>query len=160
MNILAIDPGLTGAWALLEGAKLPTVVDMPTVGKDVNPLAITSYLTTYFFHEDLLTIVLEAQQAMPGQGVSSSFLIGKNYGLLYGALVMMSTFYSGWQVVTVTPTTWKRAMHLTKDKEHSRTLALRRWPQLHAALARKKDHGRAEALLLGEYWRTHRQKTA
>ena len=36
------------------------------------------------------------------------------------------------------------------DKETSRAMALRLWPSLASSLARKRDEGRAEALLLAE----------
>ena len=47
---------------------------------------------------------------------------------------------------------WKRTWQLPgKDKESGRQQALQLFPAAHAALARKKDHGRAEASLIALY---------
>jgi hypothetical protein len=47
------------------------------------------------------------------------------------------------------PSVWKKYFGLKHDKNASRTLGLRHFPQ--APLARVKDHDRAEALLLALY---------
>lgn len=54
-----------------------------------------------------------------------------------------------WDVDQVRPTVWKRALGLGKDKEASRLKAMQLFPS--ADLRRKKDQGRAEALLLAVY---------
>jgi hypothetical protein len=47
------------------------------------------------------------------------------------------------------PSVRKRQLHLPgKDKEAARQRALQLFPSQHALLARKKDHGRAEAALI------------
>jgi hypothetical protein len=52
----------------------------------------------------------------------------------------------------VEPSTWKRHWHLPgKDKERARQRALELFAPAHALLARKRDHGRAEAALLVLY---------
>jgi hypothetical protein len=49
----------------------------------------------------------------------------------------------------VEPTAWKKFHQLRGgDKEASRQRALQLCPAAHALLARKKDHGRAEAALI------------
>jgi hypothetical protein len=64
----------------------------------------------------------------------------------------------GFPVVPVAPQTWKRYYEIpsygldTKQaKEHSRVLMIQIEPQLRPWLARKKDHGRAEAALIAMY---------
>jgi crossover junction endodeoxyribonuclease RuvC len=48
---------------------------------------------------------------------------------------------------------WKRFWHLPgKDKEAARQKALQLFPDAHAALARKRDHGRGEAALIALYY--------
>jgi len=55
----------------------------------------------------------------------------------------------GFQVIPVEPRRWKRDMKLTgKDKESSRQLALQLFPGMTDMMKRRKDHGRAEALLI------------
>jgi hypothetical protein len=57
-------------------------------------------------------------------------------------------------VTWVEPRVWKRVMGVTSDKLTSLALARSLWPE--APLARVKDHGVAEALLLAEYLRRSR----
>jgi crossover junction endodeoxyribonuclease RuvC len=54
-----------------------------------------------------------------------------------------------WHIVT--PQKWKKSLKLDSDKNKSLGLARELWPT--APLTRKKDNGRAEALLLAEYLR-------
>lgn len=155
MITLSIDPGLHGAYAYthyLPG--VPTVEDLPYIGKQINPIEILER----FKGHTILDVVIEAQQAMPRQGVSSTFLMGQNYGILLGAILLHASTRPGWSLHLVRPTVWKKAMGLGKDKELSRKKALALWPSLEPQLRRKKDEGRAEALLLGEYWRTKGSK--
>jgi hypothetical protein len=52
----------------------------------------------------------------------------------------------------IEPTAWKRFWKLPpKDKERSRQRALELFPSAHSLLARKLDHGRAEAALIALY---------
>ena len=54
----------------------------------------------------------------------------------------------------VTPQKWKRAMGVPSgDKSSSRPVALRLFPSLAAELRLKKDHGKADALLIAGYGR-------
>ena len=76
---------------------------------------------------------------------------GFKYGRAVGAIEAAITL-SGIPVTIVEPSMWKRFWRLPgKDKESSRQQALQLFPAAHAALARKKDHGRAEASLIALY---------
>lgn len=84
---------------------------------------------------------------MPRQGSSSGFKYGRATGALEAAIVL-----SAIPLEIVEPTAWKRFWHLpAKDKERSRQQALQLFPAAHGLLARKKDHGRAEAALIALY---------
>ena len=87
---------------------------------------------------------IEASQAMPGQGTRSMLTIGFGYGLFLGILATLRLPYTA-----VRPAVWKRSMGLGKGKEASRLRAQQLYPG--ADLRRKRDHGRAEALLLAAY---------
>jgi hypothetical protein len=53
----------------------------------------------------------------------------------------------------IEPTAWKKFHQLRGgDKEAGRQRALQLFPAAHALLARKKDHGRAEAALIALAW--------
>ncbi|GJT96248.1 hypothetical protein Tco_1091766, partial [Tanacetum coccineum] len=74
---------------------------------------------------------------------------GFNYGLWIGVLVASEI-----SVVPVPSVRWKQEFKLSgngKTKDDSRALACTLFPSLSSSLKRKKDHGRAEALLIAAY---------
>ena len=83
-------------------------------------------------------------------GAASAFNFGKGAGMWLGILAGMGIPYA-----EVHPTTWKGRMlrDQGKGKDASRVKALAVWPQTAKSLARKKDHGRADALLMAAYGR-------
>ena len=90
-------------------------------------------------------VVIEESQAMPGQGVRSTFTTGVGFGAWLALLAALEIPYT-----RVRPAVWKRMFMLRgHDKEAARLLAQQLFPS--ADLRRKKDHGRAEALLLAVY---------
>jgi crossover junction endodeoxyribonuclease RuvC len=91
-------------------------------------------------------IIVERSQAMPGQGVSSTFCIGVVLGSLLAACQRIAV-----PLDLVTASAWKGAMGLGSDKAASLDKARLLFPT--AELDRKKDHNRAEALILAEYSR-------
>ena len=55
-------------------------------------------------------------------------------------------------LVVVEPSRWKRHFHLQgADKEGARQLTIRMFPREHRFFARRKDHNRSEAVLIGIY---------
>ena len=156
---IGIDPGVSGALGVVHGDfgafvdtdDMPVMIDGKT--KRVNPHVLTALLWSYFgtFPDAKATIVIERVGAMPGQGVSSMFNFGHSAGILEGVAAAL-----GVPVVLVTPGQWKKHYRLTgKDKDSARTLAVRTYPVAAEQLKRKKDVGRADALLLARYgWMT------
>lgn len=139
--IIGIDPGKGGAIARVSHGVGEKVIDLPYLAETPDVVSILSELGV----ADL--IVLEKQQAMPRQGVSTTFQTGLGYGALLAAC-----YLSGVRIELVHPSVWKRKLGLVgKDKEASRALAIRLFPSLAEHLRRKKDEGRAEALLLAAY---------
>ena len=152
--IIGIDPGITGAiyFNTVEGK---IVVDMPIMaktsgkGNQINPYELTSLLIQPPI--DRLTGIeaayLESVHAMPGQGVSSVFSFGKSVGIIEGVLAALNI-----PLVMVTPQRWKKnAKLIGKDKDAARTLAIQLYPELSDRLSRKKDIGRADAILIAEF---------
>ena len=86
---------------------------------------------------------------MPKQGVSSTFKFGQGVGIIHGVAGALRL-----PVTLVTPNQWKSFHSLHgHNKEGSRELAIRKWPEHNRHLDRKKDADRAEALLIGDwYW--------
>lgn len=146
--IVAIDPGQTGAVAHLhDDGRFCCVWDMPVVDKRVSPhlfAELVRRLKTESGEECLF--VVEKVAAMPKQGVSSTFVFGQGFGVLLGVLAGLRC-----RMGLVRPAEWKRKMGLSANKESCRQKALELFPNAVDVLHRKKDHGRAEALLLGLY---------
>lgn len=148
--ILAIDPGLSGSIALFN----PTtrhidVYDMPTITSkngrpetNLHQLATMLRITETGRHLALI----EQVNAMPGQGVTSMFRFGQNFGAC-----QMAVTGNGWETHYVVPVVWKKHFKLGSVKGASRQTALQLFPQMAHMLSREKDHGRAEAMLLTLY---------
>jgi crossover junction endodeoxyribonuclease RuvC len=149
MRVLGIDPGTRGGLAVIEisdGAapQLIDAIDIPTVGtgakERVDAIALASWITAHRPQHALI----ERAQARPKQGASSGFKYGRAVGALEAALACCAI-----PMTVVEPTGWKKFHQLRGgDKEASRQRALRLFPSAHALLARRKDHGRAEAALI------------
>lgn len=147
-RFIGIDPGATGAFAVLDGpqGELIHVEDFPVHDGKISPQLLTVALD---FHNELgVRAVLEMPGPMPQQGVSSTWKFARTVGLIEGVLAGL-----GIQTVTVTPAKWKRLMGLSKDKGHSRAMAAQLWPDKASWFMRVKDDGRAEAALLAELGR-------
>jgi crossover junction endodeoxyribonuclease RuvC len=147
---IAIDPGLTGAIAAIDSeAQLVLCADLPVI-RDNKLAWIDSNDLTDLFLECLqgrpARITLERSQAMPGQGVSSTFCTGVVMGSILAACQRIHA-----PLTLVTAAVWKRSMGLDSSKSVSLDKARLLFPT--ADLDRKKDHNRAEALLLAEYSR-------
>jgi Holliday junction resolvasome RuvABC endonuclease subunit len=138
-RILGVDPGaVSGAYALIGPNGLAAIVDdIPVVDRQVNAVEWSRIVKQ--LKPDVA--VVEQVGSMPKQGVSSTFKFGMGCGLIRGVLAAHNV-----PIISVTPAKWKKHFSLNNDGEKSRALAIRRFPS--ASLARKKDHGRAEALLM------------
>ena len=151
MHIIGIDPGLTGAVAVLpEGRFFDTpVAQVKKGGKKVYLVADMVSILGIVDRQNA-HVYIEDVHAMPGQGVSSSFSFGRGFGLWEGIVAALGIPYT-----LVSPVRWKRAMMdgMGKEKGASRVRAGQLFPHLANQLTRVKDHGRADALLIAEYGR-------
>ena len=154
VTIVALSPngGIMGVWDRDAVATYPTRPGKKTALAVNNPEAIAAVLRPYAALG--AQVVIERVSAMPGQGISSSTrFVGSMY-LCHGIAVGI-----GMPVTLTTPTSWKRAMGLSSDKEVSRAMALQRWPESTDLFRRKGDHDRAEAALLAEWLQTKSKET-
>lgn len=157
MITVGIDPGLTGAVGVLRDGRFVAVESMPTVAKgagavknEVSPSGLLAILREKVPAVDAVSVVIERVNARPGEGVSSAFSLGDSFGVVRGvvAVARVETHY-------VTPVKWKKHFGLTADKELSRSLAHRLFPEAAALMRYKKDADKAEALLLARWlWET------
>jgi len=145
--ICGIDPGLSGAWGMIDlHGKYWSYGDMHHDDDGIlDTEKIWSEMAQSRDGQDVV-VVLEKVHSMPKQGVSSTFKFGMAFG---GALGLSKRFNSG--LVMVTPQVWKKSLKLTHAKLESLELARNIFPN--APLHLKKHHGRAEALLIAEWYR-------
>jgi crossover junction endodeoxyribonuclease RuvC len=149
--IIGIDPGISGALAFLNDGKV-SIIDTPVIKIKKGKTSKSEFLPSEM--AGLLRdagggchVFIESVHAMPGQGVTSMFGFGVGYGLWLGIVAAL-----GLPHTKVTPQAWKKAMMQgMADKNASRIRAQELFPQSTELLARKKDHGRAEALLVAAY---------
>ena len=153
MIIFGIDPGQTGAIAVLHDGEIKQVIDMPTTarlhgkGQQVDAYTLTSELLAASSGHNQRRAIIEAVSAMPGQGVSSTFRFGEALGVVLGVLGALQI-----QVSWASPVRWKKAAGLYgKDKDAARTLALQLHPEAGDMLTRKKDIGRADAICIAHF---------
>jgi crossover junction endodeoxyribonuclease RuvC len=153
--VVGIDPGLDGAVAVLVDGRLDLVNDTPVIKVlsrrqyDVREMWAKLFNIT-LRQEGRVYAGIERQRPMPQQGVTSTFNIGHGYGLWTG---LVTAF--GWPYEIVEASRWKSALldGMPKEKGSSVIVAKRLFPDSEKILGRKKDHNRADAILIAEYMR-------
>jgi crossover junction endodeoxyribonuclease RuvC len=146
-RIIGIDPGASGAIALLVGRELVSVHDMPTVTVERNksqkrqvcPAGLSLLMQQLSPHK----AICEKVGAMPGQGVSSMFSFGRSVGIIEGVLAARQI-----PVTFVTPQSWQKQSGAAKGKDGSRQRVMELFPSQANLFARVKDDGRADAVLI------------
>jgi crossover junction endodeoxyribonuclease RuvC len=148
VRYLGVDPGIGGALAIVETINgVPTLVDavdMPSAGTGAKARVDTLAVAQWIGKHVPSMAYIERAQAYPGQGASSGFSYGRAVGSVEAVVALCSI-----PMILVEASGWKRQLHLPgKDKEAARQRALQLFPAQLALLARKRDHGRAEAALI------------
>lgn len=144
MIFAAIDPGAVHAAIAVFHDNIPVFVDdIRTVNGMLDSVAFAHALSDMRVER----VVVENVHAMPLQGVSSTFRFGMGCGIIHGVAGALRL-----PLTLVTPTQWKAYHGLKADKEASRALAIKKWPDHNRHLDRKKDADRAEALLIGDWY--------
>jgi crossover junction endodeoxyribonuclease RuvC len=147
MRTIGIDPGLSGAIALLVEGKLDRVAAMPTVtaGKKGRRIVDASALTRLVKDMAPTHAIVEQVGVRPGEGIVGAFSFGRSAGILEGVLAAL-----GVARTYVTPAQWKVELKVSANKNEARARASQLlgrgdlWPLV-------KDDGKAEAALLA-YW--------
>lgn len=135
-----IDPGLSGAIAIIGDGVV--IHDMPM-----------NYLGTFIDSNALLALCnqaeviwLEQVASRPTDGRSSLAKFMVAYGVTRACMEISN---GGWRSELILPQQWKKRLGLIKQpKEASLELARSLYPEAAHYLKRKKDHNRAEALLI------------
>jgi len=141
---IGIDPGKTGGYAFY----------WPKSGEfQVYPFEAFSYKefqqTLFVLNTDFQNMgcAIERVHAMPGQGVTSMFSFGQNYGGWLATLELLGVGYEN-----PTPQTWQKVILGSVAKGEGKAKALefvqRKFPSRKWL---KKDHGVIDALCLARY---------
>ena len=154
MIVAGIDPGLSGAIAIFNVTAGELVIhDMPTVsvlrGKKAKREVDAASLAGIFRHTTFDAVMLERVGAMPGQGVTSMFSMGRSLGVIEGVLAGCLAPYT-----MVTPQTWQKSGSKREGKDGARLRAGQLFPAYQELFQRVKDDGRADAALLAYYCAT------
>jgi crossover junction endodeoxyribonuclease RuvC len=161
MILCGLDPGLQGAYAIIDDKGAVTGIgDLPThtVGRANGKLKLE--LDAHGLHALLREakvnqVVIEQVSAMPKQGVTSTFRFGYAAGCIYGVVAAL-----GIPVSFVTPQRWQAHHRIGRGPDDAVRKVLQLHPGLHEQLKRKKDHHRADAVLIALYgFATLRGKT-
>jgi crossover junction endodeoxyribonuclease RuvC len=145
--ILAIDPGLGGAFAVLMTG-IPdrvAVYDMPVVDGEINHHQLSHMIRS--FGPDVAYI--ERVGPMPRDGVKQAWRFGSAYTAARVVVALLNI-----PTTLVTPAQWKKAMKVAGGpvgKEECRAKAIQLFPACAAHFSRKMDQGRGEAALLALY---------
>lgn len=146
---MGIDPGFSGAIAVLNVlGQIVDVFDMPIIPDSLvnpRPRICGKTVSTILSKVEDPTVVIESVHASPQMGVTSAFRFGEGYGTLGGVFASLNL-----KVFSVLPTIWKAHFNLDQNKNKSRTLAKKFFPESDK-FNRAKDDGRAEAALIAVF---------
>ncbi len=142
MMYLGIDPGKSGGFCLMDDdRKIHLLEKQPETDADVANL-IRKVLDIVQREGHEMAAVIEKVHAMPGQGVTSMFSFGRNYGFLIGLLTAFRIPQHD-----VTPQRWQKDMQCQSkgDKNVTKQAAQQLIP------GARITHAVADALLIA-YW--------
>lgn len=146
--IVGIDPGISGGAAALSGCTFIDVIDLPTIKAGKKREIDVIRLYRWLYHIKPHRIVLENVHSMPRDGVVAAF----GFGVSVGMIKAMCRMWTDTAVEYVEPIVWKEYFDLIGgDKEASRLRALQIFPEAADFLERKRDHQRAEAMLIAAW---------
>ena len=154
MKIIGIDPGLSGAIAVLKNNKVLKVFDMPVMSegkknkRQLNSALLVNLLKQNIASDEDVAIVVEQVNAMPGQGVTSMFNFGQTFGAIKGICAALE-----FPIFFVRPSKWKKHFELiNSSKDASRTKVIEMYPKLSNQLAKKKDVNKSDAILIARFY--------
>lgn len=109
MIIAGIDPGMTGGLSYIYQDKLITYSF-----KDQTFNEIAQEIGILTLNKAQVRVYLEKVHSFPGQGVSSSFKFGMNYGFIQGCLTSYGLSHE-----FVTPQLWQKTLNIPKRNKET-----------------------------------------
>jgi crossover junction endodeoxyribonuclease RuvC len=152
MLILGVDPGVTGAYAVVGEDGTVIADDLPVHQAQHGPNAKQrAELDLHTLRLSLIQLniyhaFIERVAARPGQGTVSTFRFGHAAGALYGLIIGLEL-----PVTLVLPQAWQRFHSIGPSPDAARQRAVELYPALAPRLALKRDSHRADALLIADY---------
>lgn len=148
---IGIDPGLSGALSLIDNqGKYKEVRSIPIMANHKSTGRVKNCVNAKALYDIIISwkrfnpsIWLEHVGARQGDGVCSAFSFGDTFGSIRAVCSCAEI-----PINLVSPSVWKKYLKIGSDKEVARALAINLFPEACSELSRKKDHDRAEALLL------------
>ena len=154
MRIIGIDPGLSGAIAILDEQKVVELFDMPVMSdgkknkRQLNSAHLVKLIKDNIKNMDDTVVVVEQVNAMPGQGVTSMFNFGQTFGAIKGICAAL-----GLPIFFVRPAKWKKHFELiNSSKDASRTKVIEMYPSFAEKLSKKKDVNKSDAILIARFF--------
>ena len=154
MKIIGIDPGLSGAIAILEDNKVLSIFDMPVMAegkknkRQLNSAQLVDIIKENIKINDDIAVVVEQVNAMPGQGVTSMFNFGQTFGAIKGVCAALKL-----PIFFVRPSKWKKHFELiNSSKDASRTKVIEMYPSFAEKLSKKKDVNKSDAILIARFF--------
>ena len=160
MKIIGIDPGLSGAIAIIENNTVLGIFDMPVMAegkknkRQLNSAQLVNIIKENVKKEEEIVVVVEQVNAMPGQGVTSMFNFGQTFGAIKGVCAALNL-----PIFFVRPSKWKKYFELiNSSKDSSRTKVIEMYPSLSNKLSKKKDVNKSDAILIARFYSETRFK--
>ena len=154
MKIFGIDPGLSGAIAILKDNKVLNIFEMPVMSegkknkRQLNSALLANLIKQNIIDDEEVAIVVEQVNAMPGQGVTSMFNFGQTFGAIKGICATLEL-----PIYFVRPSKWKKHFELiNSSKDSSRTKAIEMYPKLSSEHAKKKNVNKTDAILIARFF--------
>jgi crossover junction endodeoxyribonuclease RuvC len=147
MRVLGVDPGLSGAYVLMDDG-VPIEWDvMPTMVEGSHNRVNAASLAAQWRDMRIDIAFVEQVGAMPGQGVTSMFSFGHSAGVVRGVLGALEI-----PTRLVTPQAWKKHVNLlNKDKDAARSMAIQFWPEWRELDKKGRGQALADAALIALY---------
>ena len=160
MRIIGVDPGLTGAIAILDGNKVINLFEMPVMAegkknkRQLNSAQLVSIIKENIKNKEETAVIVEQVNAIPGQGVTSMFNFGQTFGAIKGVCAALEL-----PIFFVRPSKWKKHFELiNSSKDSSRTKVIEMYPSLSNQLSKKKDVNKSDAILIARFYNETRFK--
>ena len=149
MKIIGIDPGLSGAIAVLENNKVLNIFDMPVMSegkknkRQLNSALLVNLIKENIENSEEVAVVVEQVNAMPGQGVTSMFNFGQTFGAIKGICAALEL-----PIFFVRPSKWKKYFELiNSSKDSSRKKAIEMYTKLSNKIAKKNKKKKKEKIM-------------